>query len=238
MLSRRDFLQVSAATIAAVGSGMTPWQAAATQAVRHADLLAFEPLGNVTLLHVTDIHAQLMPIYFREPSVNLGIGEVSGLPPHITGEAFLSTFGLEPDSYNAYALTSEDFRALAGTYGRVGGLDRLATLVKSIRAERDGNTLFLDGGDTWQGSYTSLKTGGMDMVQAMNLLQTDAMTANWEFTYGKDRVEELVEALDFALHAGNVRDTDWEEPVFDGFTNDANGFSIFAMVGVEHFTFG
>ncbi len=231
MLSRRDFLQVSAATIAAVGSGMTPWQAAATQAVRHADLLAFEPLGNVTLLHVTDIHAQLMPIYFREPSVNLGIGEVSGLPPHITGEAFLSTFGLEPDSYNAYALTSEDFRALAGTYGRVGGLDRLATLVKSIRAERDGNTLFLDGGDTWQGSYTSLKTGGMDMVQAMNLLQTDAMTAHWEFTYGTDRVEELVEALDFAFLAGNVRDTDWEEPVFDAISYFERGGAKIAVIG-------
>lgn len=231
MLSRRDFLQVGAATAALIGAGAAFGRRAAAQAVTQDDLLKFDPMGNVTLLHVTDVHAQLVPIYFREPSVNLGVGEVAGLPPHITGESFLSRFGIDAGSYGAYSMASEDFQSLAKNYGRVGGFDRLSTLIKAIRAERPDNTLFLDGGDTWQGSYTSLATNGADMVKAMNALQTDAMTAHWEFTYGTDRVQELVEVLEFPFLAGNIRDTDWEEPVFDAISYFERGGAKIAVIG-------
>src|SRR5690348_9193332 len=133
MISRREFIQVAAATAAlsaGVGSGLT--RAVAQQRLTEKELLAFEPLGNVTLVHVTDIHGQLMPLYFREPSTNLGVGEAKGLPPHVTGKEFLARFGIAPGSSAAYALTSEDFEALAKSYGRIGGLDRAATVIKAI----------------------------------------------------------------------------------------------------------
>ena len=233
MLSRRDFFQVALAASALTGfSGAGQWaRIAAAQGLSQVDLLAFEPLGNVTLLHVTDIHAQLMPVYFREPSVNIGVGEVKGLPPHITGADFLARFGIAPGSPMAYALTSEDFAALARTYGRVGGIDRIATLVKAIRAERPGMTLFLDGGDTWQGSYTSLKTNAQDMVDVMTALGTDAMTAHWEFTYGQDRVNEILEGLQFPFLAGNVRDTEWDEAAFDPIAYFERGGVKIAVIG-------
>jgi len=231
MFSRREFLQVSAAAGALLGGTSLLRPAAAQQTITQDDLLAFDPVGNVTLLHVTDIHAQLVPVYFREPSVNLGVGEVSGLPPHITGKDFLSTFDLTPGSYQAYSMASTDFLALAKEYGRIGGMDRMATLVNAIRAERPTQTLFLDGGDTWQGSYTSLQTQGEDMVRVMNAMKTDAMTAHWEFTYGTDRVEELIEKMDFPFLAANVRDTDWEEPVFESTSYFERGGVKVAVIG-------
>ena len=231
MFSRREFLQVSAAAGALLGGTSLLRPAAAQQSITQDDLLAFDPVGNVTLLHVTDIHAQLVPVYFREPSVNLGVGEVSGLPPHITGKDFLSTFDLTPGSYQAYSMASTDFLALAKEYGRIGGMDRMATLVNAIRAERPTQTLFLDGGDTWQGSYTSLQTQGEDMVRVMNAMKTDAMTAHWEFTYGTDRVEELIEKMDFPFLAANVRDTDWEEPVFESTSYFERGGVKVAVIG-------
>ncbi len=231
MFSRREFLQVSAATGTLLGMGGLSSTALARQSVSQNDLLAFKPKGAITLLHFTDLHAQLMPVYYREPSINLGVGEVAGVPPHITGESFLSRFNLSADGYDAYAMASTDFVAMAKSYGRVGGLDRMATLIKAIRAERPEQTLLLDGGDTWQGSYTSLKTGGEDMVNAMNLLGVDAMTAHWEFTYGTERVQELQAMLQFPFLAANVRDTDWEEPVFDAYRMfEKSGVSI-AVIG-------
>lgn len=231
MFSRRDFLQVAAATAVLTGAPERLARAAARQEISQKDLLRFDPVGQVTLLHITDIHAQLMPVYFREPSVNLGVGQAHGLPPHLTGKDFLKHYGLPAGSSEAYALTSEGFAGLAGTYGKVGGIDRLATLIKAIRADRPNNTLFLDGGDTWQGSYTSLKTGGADMVEIMNALGADAMTAHWEFTYGADRVKELVGTLDFPFLAGNVRDTEWEEEVFDAVTTFERGGVKIAVIG-------
>lgn len=215
MLTRRDFFQVAAAAAVLSGAAGGLASAAARQAISQTDLLAFKPVGQVTLLSFTDIHAQLRPLYFREPSVNLGVGEVRGLPPHLTGRELLAAFDLKAGSPEAYALSSEDFAALARSYGRVGGLDRMATLVKAIRAERPQNTLLIDSGDTWQGSYTSLKSAGADMVEAMNLLGVDVMTGHWEFTYGEARVKELVEQLDFSFLCGNVRDTEWDEDVFE-----------------------
>ena len=212
MLTRRDFVQVMAAVAAGVPGGVA--HAAGRAAVTQDELLAFKPVGKVTLLNFCDIHAQLMPLYFREPSVNLGVGAARGLPPHLTGKDFLTHFGLKAGSRAAYMFTSDDFTALARRYGRVGGLDRIATLVKAIRAERPGNTLLLDSGDTWQGSYTALQNRGADMVDAMKLLGVEAMTGHWEFTYGKDRVKELVSKLGFSFLASNVRDTEWDEEVF------------------------
>ena len=231
MLSRRDFLQIALATGALSGAGRIGPGWAAGTVLTEADLLAFEPLGNVTLLHITDIHAQLMPLYFREPSINIGVGEVSGLPPHVTGKAFLERYGLEAGSADAYALSDVGFVALAQEYGRVGGVDRLATMIKAVRAERPDNTLFLDGGDTWQGSYTSFQSQGADMVGVMNALGTDAMTAHWEFTYGAERVTELLEQLAFPFLANNVRDTDWEEPVFDGIAYFERGGVKVGVIG-------
>ncbi len=228
MLTRRDFLQVAAATAVLAGPAGV---ARAAQRLTQADLLAFEPVGNVTLLHFTDIHAQLMPLYFREPSVNLGVGAVSGLPPHLTGRDLLRRFGLRAGSPEAHALSHEDFAALAAEHGRIGGLDRMATLVKAIRAERPDNTLLVDCGDTWQGSYTSLKSGGTDMVDAMNRLGVDVMTAHWEFTYGQERVEELIARLDFPFLAGNVVDTEWQEPVFEHTAFFERGGVRIAVIG-------
>ncbi|RAI30608.1 thiosulfohydrolase SoxB, partial [Rhodoplanes elegans] len=192
MTTRRDLLQYSAAMAAVLagaglgGGGTT--RALAQQRVTQADLLAFEPLGNVTLIHVTDIHAQLKPVYFREPTVNLGVGDAKGVPPHVTGKALLDAYKVPAGSPLAYALADIDFEALAKSYGRVGGLDRVATIVNAIRAERGNRVLLLDGGDTWQNSFTSLATKGQDMVDCMALLKPDAMTAHWEFTLGAERV--------------------------------------------------
>ncbi len=213
MLTRRDFLQVAAAT--AVVTGAPGNLAAASRKLTQEQLLEFEAVGQVTLLNFTDCHAQLVPLYFREPSINVGVGDVNGLPPHLTGKDFLKHFGLRGGTPEAYALTSDDYAALARECGRVGGMDRMATLVKAIQAERPGKTLLLDGGDTWQGSYTSLKTQGEDMVRVMNALGVDAMSAHWEFTYGADRVQELVDKLDFPFLAGNVKDATWDDDIFE-----------------------
>jgi sulfur-oxidizing protein SoxB len=212
MLTRRDLLQIS---LAAAGLGVSS-RAMAQQRLTQEDLLRFEPVGQLTLIHIADLHAQLVPIHFREPSWNIGVGEARGQPPHLTGADLLQRYGLASGSAGAHALTDQDFTALARTYGRMGGLDRIATIVKAIRAARPGRTLLLDGGDSWQGSYTSLQTRGEDMVRAMQPLGIDAMTAHWEFTYGEARVKELATRLGFPFLATNVRDKTWDEDVFPG----------------------
>ena len=234
MISRREFLQISVATGALLGTaGSGAWTALAARQglMSESDLLAFPEFGNVTLVHLTDIHAQLKPIFFREPSINLGVGEAEGKPPHVTGKEFLDLYNIKSGSPEAYALTYEDFAALAQTYGRMGGIDRIATVLKSIRAEREGRVLFLDGGDTWQGSYTSLKTQGADMVEVMNHLEPDAMTAHWEFTYGIDRVREIVDNLPFAFLGQNIFDNEWDEPAFEASKMFERGGTKIAVVG-------
>ncbi|MBT3702330.1 MAG: thiosulfohydrolase SoxB [Alphaproteobacteria bacterium] len=229
MLTRRDFMQVAAAT--AVMTARPGSLGAATAKLTQEDLLSFDSTGQVTLLNFTDCHAQLVPLYFREPSVNLGVGEANGLPPHLTGKDFLKHFELKGGSKAAYALTSDDFNNLARQWGRIGGMDRMATLVKAIRAERPSNTLLLDGGDTWQGSYTSLKTRGADMVKVMNALGVEAMTGHWEFTYGAERVEELIATLDFPFLAGNVTDKTWDEDIFEHTKMFERGGVKIAVIG-------
>ena len=231
MISRRDLLQLAAATAALTGAPSGLNRALAQQKITQDALLRFEPLGQVTLLHFADIHAQLVPLYFREPSVNIGVGAARGKLPHLTGGDFLRELGMAAGTAEAYALTSENYAALAKSYGKVGGVDRLATLIKAIRAERPDKTLLLDGGDTWQGSYTALATAGADMVEVMNALGVEAMTAHWEFTYGTERVEELIGELAFPFLAGNVRDTEWEEEVFDATATFERGGVKIAVIG-------
>ena len=213
MISRRDFLQVSMAASALVGaSGFGNWgRLAAQQALTQDQLLQFDTFGNVSLIHITDIHAQMKPIFFREPEINLGVGENKGEVPHVTGADFRKLYGIEDGSPSHYALTYDDFTSLAKGYGRVGGLDRVATVVNAIRADRP-DAILLDGGDTWHGSYTCLKTQGQDMVNVMNALKPDAMTFHWEFTLGSERVNEIVESLPFAALGQNIFDAEWDEP--------------------------
>ena len=231
MITRRDFVQAAIATSVLTGGTGGIARAAAHQSLKQSDLLRFEPLGQVTLLHFTDLHAQLAPLYFREPSVNIGVGANAGLPPHLTGKAFLQKFGIAADTASAYALTSADYTALAAEYGRMGGLDRMATLIRAIRAQRPTQTLLLDGGDTWQGSYTSLKERGADMVAAQNLLGVEAMTAHWEFTYGQDRVKELKAKLKAPFLCGNVKDATWGDRIFEGTKMFERGGVQIAVIG-------
>jgi len=216
MISRRDFLQASVAASAIVGaSGFGRWgRLAAQQALTQDQLLQFDTYGNVSLIHVTDIHAQLKPIYFREPSVNLGVGRNKGEVPHITGADFRKLYGIDDGSASHYALSSGDFSALAQGYGKMGGLDRVATVINAIRADRP-DAILLDGGDTWHGSMTCYETKGQDMVNVMNLLKPDAMTFHWEFTLGSDRIREIVQGLPFAAMGQNIFDAEWDEPSAD-----------------------
>lgn len=213
MVSRRDFLQIAMATTAMYGaSSYGNWgRLSAQQLLTQDKLLEFETFGNVSLIHVTDIHGQLKPIYFREPEINTGVGTNKGLAPHVTGADFRKLYGVEDGSASAYALTHDDFSSLARGYGRVGGLDRISTIVNSIRSDRP-DALLLDGGDTWHGSYTCHHTKGQDMVNVMNFLKPDAMTFHWEFTLGSERVSEIVEGLPFAALGQNIFDAEWDEP--------------------------
>jgi len=233
MISRRDFLQATVAASAIYGaSGVGNWsRLAAQQVLSQDDLLQFDTTGNVTIVHITDIHAQMKPIYFREPEINLGVGANAGAPPHVTGEDFRKLFNIQPGTPEAYALTYNDFTALARTYGRMGGLDRVSTILNAIRADRP-DALLLDGGDTWHGSYTALKTAGQDMVNVMNALRPDAMTSHWEFTYGIDRVTEIVDNhLAFPFLGANIFDAEWDEPAYEPYKMFERGGAKIAVIG-------
>ncbi|VVE81580.1 thiosulfohydrolase SoxB [Pandoraea sputorum] len=229
-MNRREFMQVLAVA-AAGGMALSHHETAAAKAA--AAFYDLPKFGNVHLLHFTDCHAQLLPIYFREPSVNLGIGEQANKAPHLVGDAFLKAYGLRPGTQDAYAFTYLDFAAAARTYGKVGGFAHLATLVKRMKASRPG-ALLLDGGDTWQGSGTALWTKGQDMVDATMALGVDVMTAHWEFTYGAERVKSVVEEqlkgkIDFV--AQNVQTNDFGDPVFAPYTiKTMNGVPV-AIIG-------
>ena len=230
-LSKREFLQMlGAAGVAGMGLAR---HAEADAATAEAALYELPRFGNVSLLHMTDCHAQLLPIRFREPSVNLGVGAMAGELPHLVGEALLKKAGLRPGSAAAHAYSFIDFETASKRYGKVGGFAELASLVKRLKASRPG-ALLLDGGDTWQGSATSLWTNAQDMVDACKLLGVDVMTGHWEFTYGMERVKEIVEKdfkgkVDFV--AQNVKTTDFGDPVFSPYViKTINGVPV-AIIG-------
>ena len=210
-LSRREFLRL---LVLAGAAGIVPprGRAAAGEA---ADLYSIPPFGNVRLLHFTDCHAQLLPIHYREPSVNIGVGDAFGRAPHLVGAHLLAHFGIGSGTVEAHAFTHLDFGEAARRYGRVGGFAHLRTLVSRLREEfGPGRTLLLDGGDTWQGSGTALWSRGRDMVDACNLLGVDVMTGHWEFTYRDAEVHANIDALNAEFVAQNVRVR--EEALFDG----------------------
>lgn len=223
-LSRRDLL-VAASVLPAAAR-----QAAAQERLTQEELLRFQPLGQVTLLHLTDLHSQARPMRFREAALNIGIGESRGQVPHLTGAELRQAYGVPAGSAMGHALSHEEFDALSRRYGRMGGLDRIATLVRAIRAERGADrTLLLDGGDTLQGSWVSLQTKGEDCAEALRLLGCDATTGHWEFTYGEARVKELAEQLPFLAH--NIEDNTWNEDVFAGTKTFERGGIKVAVIG-------
>ncbi len=226
-ISRRDFMQMVG--LAAGSALFTP--AALARGLKRGALMEFAPKGQLTLLHTTDSHAQLVPIYYREPDANIGVGEDRGQPPHLTGKTFLNRYGIKAGTVDAYAYSSDDYLHLAKEYGKMGGFAYLAAMIKQVRAERPGKTLYVDGGDTLQGSATSLWTRGEDMVQVMNALGCEAMTGHWEFTYGAERVQELVKQMSFPFVAQNVHDATWGDAIFPPYTiKQAGGLSV-AMIG-------
>jgi len=226
-LTRRDFMQM--AGLAAGSAWLTP--SALARKLRPENLLKFTPKGSLTILHTTDSHAQLVPLYYREPDANIGVGPAAGKPPHLTGKEFLRYYGLKQGSLEAYAYTSDDYVALAKEFGKMGGYAYLMTLIRQIRAERSGKVLYLDTGDTLQGSATSLWTRGEDMVRVLNQMKCEALTGHWEFTYGEERVRELVKMMDFPFLAQNVHDATWGDPIFKPYTiKSVNGLSI-ALIG-------
>ncbi len=219
--SRRQFIQLMGIAGAA---GMLPGcNPGSSGRKAPSDLYEVPKFGNVSLLHITDTHAQLNPVYFREPNVNLGLGQAHGRAPHLVGHKLLDHFGIKPGSIEAHAFTYLNFNDAANKYGKVGGFAHLATLVNRVRSERgDGNSLLLDGGDTWQGSGTALWTRGMDMVGACNRLGVDIMTGHWEFTYNDDEVLKNIDAFKGEFLAQNVRVTD--DALFDYRFSDFSGF--------------
>ncbi|MBZ2209590.1 thiosulfohydrolase SoxB [Massilia soli] len=229
-MNRRDFMQVLG--IAAAG-GMAINSTAAFGAGAADTLYSLPRFGNVHFLHFTDCHAQLKPMYFREPSVNLGLGDAYGRLPHLVGEHLLRAVGARPNTREAYAFTSLNFEKAAQTYGKVGGFAHLSTLVKRMRASRP-DAVLLDGGDTWQGSATALWTNGQDMVDACLALGVDVMTAHWEMTLGDKRVQEIVNKdfkgkVDFV--AQNIKTNDFGDQVFAPFSmKEMNGVQV-AIIG-------
>ena len=246
-MNRREFLH---ALGAAAACGL-PLHASPARA--QSLLYDLSPFGNVSLLHFTDTHAQLLPVYFREPSANIGVGGAVGKPPHVTGEAFLRAFNVPSQSDLAYAFTHLDFAEAARRYGKMGGFAHLATLVKRLRELRP-HALLLDGGDSWQGSATSLWTQGRDMIAASQALGVDLMTGHWEFTYGEQRMRQAVdkELGKIEFLAQNVKTSDFEEPVFKPYVMRESKGVPFAVIGqafpyvpiahprryVENWTFG
>lgn len=229
-ISRREFVQLMG--IAAAG-GMFLNSKSIFANPSIDQLYDIPKFGNVHLLHFTDCHAQLKPIYFREPTVNLGVGQALGRPPHLVGEKLLKYMGVKPNTPEAYAFSTINFEQAAQTYGKVGGFAHLSTLVKRMKATRPG-ALLLDGGDTWQGSATALWTNGQDMVDACLELGVDVMTAHWEMTLGDKRVKEIVEndfkgKIDFV--AQNIKTTDFGDQVFSPYVmKEMNGVSV-AIIG-------
>ena len=235
-ISRRDFMHiVSALGLGAGLSGCSNDKAASD--VTLADIYGFEAKGNVTLLHMCDLHAHIKPLYWREPSTLISAPNLVGTPGFLCGESFAKHYGLEPSSLDAYFDTHMDFDALARKFGKMGGIAHIKTLLEDVRTKRGkDNVLFLDSGDTWQGTGVALKTKGEAIVTAQNYLGVDVMVGHWEFTYGKERVKELIEKLDAKFISQNVVGDDpfadeFEELIFEPYTIQEKGGAKIGIIG-------
>ena len=212
-IRRRDFLKSTAAVATSLS---LPRLARGAETASIYDL---ERFGNARILHTTDTHAQLNPVYVREPSVNIGIGEMAGRPPHLVGRAFLDRFGIRSDSADAYAFSCFEFEKSAGRFGKLGGFAHLKTLIDRLRGDAgEKHSVLVDGGDLWQGTGLANIMQGRDMVEVANLLGIEAMTGHWEFTYGEQALRDNLERFKGEFLAQNVFLT--EEAAF----NDAPAF--------------
>src|SRR3954449_8661651 len=212
-MRRRSFLKLAGA------AGLSPAWSRIARTAESTGVYDFQRFGNARILHITDTHAQLLPVHFRDPSVNIGIGSLAGQPPHLVGRAFLERFGIKRDSADAHAFTCLDFEKSALRFGKLGGFAHLKTLIDRLRSEAgNGRSLLLDGGDLWQGSGLSNTMQGADMVEAANLLGIEAMTGHWEFTYGEKALRDNLARFKGEFLAQNVFLT--EEAAF----NDAKAF--------------
>lgn len=214
-LTRRDFLEIAA--VAGLGAAtVDPLEALA--ATTPEKVMEFEPIGNLTLLFVTDPHGHLTPHYYREPSTNVASANINKTPGHLTGQDFLDFYNVERGSVAHYFGASANFEALAEKYGKMGGYAHIATLVKNVRKDRgEDKVLFLDGGDTWQGTAVALWTQGKAIVGAQNLLKVDAMCPHWEFTYGRDIVDERISELSADFIAQNIRVEPWGDEIYPAY---------------------
>ena len=235
-ISRRDFMHIAAVLgLGAATSGMASSRTPASIGLK--DIYAFNSMGNFTLLHMCDIHAHIKPLYWREPSTLISAPNLVGTPGFLCGEAFAKHYGLEPSSLDAYFDTHIDFDVLAKKFGKMGGIAHMKTYINHVRKERgEDNVLFLDSGDTWQGTGVALKTDGEAIVKAQNYLGVDIMTGHWEFTYGKERVMELIEMLDAKFVAQNVIgndpfEDDYEELIFEPYTIQEKGGAKIGVIG-------
>lgn len=225
-MKRRHFLQ----TLAGLGL-CSPLNKRLSSAAE--SLYQLPERGHARLLHFTDLHAQLLPLYYREPSHNLGIGHETGLPPHLTGQAFLNFFGLQTRSREAYAFSDVDFVEMAEIYGKMGGIAHLATLINQLREQAGiDNSLLLDGGDSWQGSATALWTLGTDMLQVANLLKVDVMTGHWEFTYGVEQLKKNISQFNGEFVAQNISLT--QEAQFKNNINSQTIFKPYIIKSLKH----
>lgn len=237
-LSRRDFFQIAAA----LGIGLPAAASAASGAKRTdevslKDIYGFNAKGNVTLLHICDMHAHIKPLYWREPSTLISAPNLTGTPGFLCGESFLNYYGMKGKTLDAYFDTYMNFDAMAHKFGKMGGISHMKTLINHIKKERGSdNVLLLDSGDTWQGTAVALKTRGEAIVDAQNYLGVDVMVGHWEFTYGKERVRELIEMLKGKFISQNIIGDDsfaedYEELIFEPYTVMERGGAKIGIIG-------
>ncbi|WP_345986261.1 thiosulfohydrolase SoxB [Sulfurimonas sp. HSL-1656] len=238
-ISRRDFLQIAAALglVTVSNSYATTVGGKSPADITLADLYDFKETGNVTLLHICDLHAHIKPLYWREPSTLISAPNLVGTPGFLCGESFAKHYGLEPSSLDAYFDTHMDFETLAKKFGKMGGIAHMKTLIDEVEKRRGKDrVLLLDSGDTWQGTGVALKTEGEAIVKAQNYLGVDVMVGHWEFTYGKERVKELIGMLDAKFVSQNIIGDDpfaeeYEELIFEPYTIEERGGAKIGIIG-------
>ncbi len=238
-ISRRDFMQIAAALglVTVSGGCATTVPGRNPAAIGAKDLYDFNAKGKLTLLHMCDLHAHIKPLYWREPSTLISAPNLVGTPGFLCGESFSKHYGLEPSSLDAYFDTHMDFEALAKKFGKMGGIAHMKTLTDEIKRQRGAeNVMLLDSGDTWQGTGVALKTRGEAIVKAQNYLGVDVMVGHWEFTYGKERVQELIGMLDAKFISQNIVGDDpfadeYEELIFEPYTIEERAGAKIGIIG-------